>query len=86
LNYLFSFEVMEYSWPIESSIEIEPYEEIVGRLDYSTLRASRSGSPVCDIEEEQLDPPTLCVCSLLLRGPTDKCELYSRQSGAATSK
>jgi len=50
---------MEYSRPVESRVEIQPYEEIVGRLDYSTPQASRSDSPVCDIEEERLDSTTL---------------------------
>jgi len=53
--------MMAFSMPIESEVEIEPYEEIAGRLDYSTPRASRSGSLVCDrpIAAERLPPTTL---------------------------
>jgi len=50
---------MAFSRPIESEIKIEPYEDIVGRLDYSTPRASRSVSPVCDIENEKIGPAIL---------------------------
>jgi len=50
---------MENGKPEEFRIETEPYEEIVGRLDYSTLRASSSGSPVCNRDEEEPNPTTL---------------------------
>jgi len=50
---------MKFSRPVESRREIEPYEEIVGCLDYSTPRASKSDSPVCDIEKKSLDSTTL---------------------------
>jgi len=40
----------------DSEVEVEPYEEVIGDLHYSTLPRSRSASPaVC--EEETSDSP-----------------------------
>jgi len=39
-------------------VEVEPFEEIVGCLDYSTPLVSRSASPVCGMQV-RLSPVTL---------------------------
>jgi len=40
----------------DSEVEIEPYEEVIGDLNYSTPPRSRSASPaIC--EQETLDSP-----------------------------